>query len=198
MSDRTTKERILDAAEELMLEKSFHSVGLNEILKAVQVPKGSFYHHFESKEQFGVEMLKHYVAESTAYKSKLLLSPTPEPDPLLRLVTYLESNVCRTLESEGKCPCLVVKLASEVADFSEPMREVLAQGTREWVAIFEKLLIEGVEKGKMAACIEPSIMAPVILDLWTGAMHRASTTRNVASLREAIAFLKSILSPNKL
>lgn len=198
MSDKTTKERILDAAEGLMLEKSFHSVGLNEILKAVQVPKGSFYHHFESKEQFGVEMLRHYVAESTAYKSKLLLSPTPEPDPLLRLLTYLESNVCRTLESEGKCPCLVIKLASEVADFSEPMREVLAQGTREWVAIFEKLLIEGVQKGKMAACIEPSTMAPVILDLWTGAMHRASTTRSVASLREAIAFLKSILSPNKI
>ncbi len=198
MSDRSTKERILDAAEGLMLEKSFHSVGLNEILKAVQVPKGSFYHHFESKEQFGVEMLRHYVAESTAYKSKLLLSPTPEPDPLLRLLTYLESNVCRTLESEGKCPCLVIKLASEVADFSEPMREVLAQGTREWVAIFEKLLSEGVQKGKMAACIEPSTMAPVILDLWTGAMHRASTTRSVASLREAIAFLKSILSPNKI
>ena len=67
MSDRTTKERILDAAEELMLEKSFHSVGLTEILEAVKVPKGSFYHHFKSKEQFGVEMLKHYVADATAY-----------------------------------------------------------------------------------------------------------------------------------
>ena len=66
MSDRPTKERILDAAEQIMLEKSFHSVGLNEILKAVGVPKGSFYHHFESKEQFGVEMLKHYVADAVA------------------------------------------------------------------------------------------------------------------------------------
>ena len=35
----TTKERILDAAEEIMLQKSFHSVGLNEILTAVKVPK---------------------------------------------------------------------------------------------------------------------------------------------------------------
>ena len=53
MSDRTahttTKERILDAAEDLMLEKSFHSVGLNEILTTVNVPKGSFYHHFASR-----------------------------------------------------------------------------------------------------------------------------------------------------
>ena len=71
MSDRTTKERILDAAEGLMLEKSFHSVGLTEILEAVKVPKGSFYHHFKSKEQFGVEMLKRYVANASAY----LVSP---------------------------------------------------------------------------------------------------------------------------
>lgn len=195
MSDRTTKERILDAAEELMLEKSFHSVGLNEILKAVKVPKGSFYHHFESKEQFGVEMLRHYVAESTAYKTRLLLPPSPEPDPLLRLLTYLESNVAKTTESQGKCPCLVIKLASEVGTFSEPMRQVLAQGTREWVGVFERVLEEGLEKGRIAPQISPALMAPVILDLWTGAMQRASTTRSVAPLRDAIAFLKSILTP---
>lgn len=195
MSDRTTKERILDAAEGLMLEKSFHSVGLNEILKAVKVPKGSFYHHFESKEQFGVELLKHYVTESTAYKSKLLLLPNPEPDPLLRLTTYLESNIARSLECQGKCPCLVVKLASEVADFSESMREVLAGGTRSWTAIFEKVLQEGLEKGKIASHIQPTTIAPVILDLWNGAMQRASTTRSVAPLREAVAFLKHLLTP---
>lgn len=196
MPERTTKERILDAAEELMLEKSFHSVGLNEILKAVKVPKGSFYHHFESKEQFGVELLKHYVADSTAYKSRLLLPPNPEPDPLLRLITYLESNVARTVENEGKCPCLLVKLASEVADFSEPMREVLADGTRQWAGIFEQLLEEGVEKGKIAPQIKPAAMAAVVLDLWTGAMHRSSMTRSVSPLRDAIAFLKAVLTFN--
>jgi AcrR family transcriptional regulator len=61
----TTKERILEAAEEMMLSKSFHSVGLREILKAVKVPRGSFYHHFSSKEQFGVELLQHYVNAHT-------------------------------------------------------------------------------------------------------------------------------------
>ncbi len=194
MSERTTKERILDAAEGLMLEKSFHSVGLNEILAAVKVPKGSFYHHFESKEQFGVEMLKHYVADATAYKTKLLLSPTPEPDPVQRLFIYLESNIGRFLENEGKCPCLVAKLAAEVGDFSEPMREVLAEGIRSWIGIFEKLLQEGLAKGTIPASTQPVQAAPLILDLWNGAMQRASTTRNAAPLREAIIYLRSILT----
>lgn len=63
-----------------MLERSFHSVGLIQILKAVTVPKGSFYHYFESNEHFGVEMLKHYVAEATADKRAGIQRPLPEDD----------------------------------------------------------------------------------------------------------------------
>ena len=196
MSNRpaTTKERILDAAEGLMLAKSFHSVGLNEILSAVQVPKGSFYHYFASKEQFGVEMLKHYVDGATAYKTKMLLSPVPEADPLQRLLTYLEGTIAKSHEAEGKCPCLVIKLSAEVGDFSEPMRQVLAEGSRQWIGILQQLIQEGIASGSIAARIDPAAMAPVIQDLWTGAMQRAATTRGTAPLREALGFIRTLLT----
>ena len=71
----STKQRILEAAEDIMLTKSFHSVGLAEILAAVKVPKGSFYHHFSSKEQFGVELISHYVQEHTARLRKFFGAP---------------------------------------------------------------------------------------------------------------------------
>src|SRR5262245_4198451 len=109
----TTKERILDAAEEIMLQKSFHSVGLNEILSAVKVPKGSFYHYFQSKEQFGVELLRHYVAEATTWKRNLLLSTDQEPNPFERLMAYLDMNIGHMFENNCQCPCLVAKLAAE-------------------------------------------------------------------------------------
>ncbi len=192
----STPERILEAAEGLMLEKSFHTVGLNEILAEVQVPKGSFYHHFSSKEQFGVAMLTHYVARATAYKTQALLSPAPEPDPMRRLLAFFESNVDRLVANQGRCPCLVVKLSAEVANFSEPMRNVLQQGVREWVAIFETVLREGVARGCMAADVDPASIAPIIVDLWNGAMQRASITRDPKPLREAIAFLKIRLTPH--
>lgn len=197
MSNRpsTTKARILDAAEGLMLAKSFHSVGLSEILAAVQVPRGSFYYYFKSKEQFGVEMLKHYVDSATAYKTRMLLSPVPEPDPLLRLLTYLEGNIAKSHESEGKCPCLVVKLASEVGDFSEPMREVLAEGSRQWISIIQQVIEEGFTKKSIASRAPPAAMAGVIQDLWTGAMQRAATSRSTVPLREAVFFLRSWLTP---
>jgi TetR/AcrR family transcriptional repressor of nem operon len=189
MSERTTKERILDAAEELMLEKSFHSVGLTEILKAVKVPKGSFYHHFESKEQFGVEMLKHYVADASGYKRRMLLSSEPEENPRLRLMTYLDSSIDALEDSGGKCPCLVIKLASEVANFSEPMREVLAEGQTEWQGIMITLIEEGLEKNALRCIGDSAEVATVIGDLWTGAMQRAAILRSSEPLREARKFI---------
>ena len=195
MSEQTTKERILDAAEEIMLEKSFHSVGLNEILKAVGVPKGSFYHHFDSKEDFGVEMLKHYVADASAYKRRVLHSTEPEPNPRNRLLTFLESTVARFIEHQGKCPCLVLKLASEVADFSEPMRKVLSDGQEEWDGIVESVIREGVEKGAISSEVDPIMTARLTGSLWTGAMHHAVISRNAEPLRRALEFIEAKLLP---
>ena len=195
MKDSQTKERILDAAEAIMLEKSFHSVGLNEILAAVQVPKGSFYHYFKSKEEFGVEMLKHYVAAATAHRKQALLSPSSEANPLKRLLAYLEGGLAKCHASNGRCPCLVIKLASEVANFSEPMRQVLAEGSREWIGILEEVLREGIAKKKISKRVDPAAMAVVIQDLFTGAIQRAATQRNTVPLRHAIDYIKTVLAP---
>jgi TetR/AcrR family transcriptional repressor of nem operon len=191
----TTKERILDAAEEIMLQKSFHSVGLNEILAAVKVPKGSFYHYFQSKEQFGVELLSHYVKEASAFKRRLLLDAKMEPDPLKRLSAYLDCSISKTYENSCKCSCLVVKLATEVAAFSDSMRETLAQGMREWRGIFEKLIAEGQTKGVIRIDIDAAFSSEWIQDLWTGATHRSQIERSVESLRTAKTVILNYLTP---
>src|ERR1700744_6130213 len=164
----TTKERILDAAEELMLQKSFHSVGLNEILSAVKVPKGSFYHYFQSKEQFGVELLKHYVAEASAHKRRALLTTELSEDPFERLMVYWDLNIAKMMDSGSPCSCLVVKLASEVATFSDDMRAVLADGIREWSGYLEKVILEGQARGTIRKEIDAKVTAMTIHDLWMG------------------------------
>jgi len=191
----TTKERILDAAEEIMLQKSFHSVGLNEILTAVKVPKGSFYHYFQSKEQFGVELLRHYVKEASVYKRRMLLDTSLEADPYKRLSGYFDCNIAKTYESTGRCSCLVVKLATEVASFSDGMREVLAEGMREWRGFLEQLIREGQAKGVMRADIDPVFESEWCQDLWTGASHRSQIERSVAPLQTAKTMILSSLKP---
>ena len=189
----STKARILDAAGEIMLSKSFHSVGLNEILAAVRVPKGSFYHYFESKEQFGAELLRHYV-DSHSARLRLYLIESVELLPLERLTTFFHGMVGRLLEEKCRQFCLVAKLGAEVSTFSEPMREVLADGMKDWRKIFEELLREGQAKGDIRAELEPVATSALIQDLWQGAMHRTQIERDVTAARQTVVFLQAYLS----
>jgi len=195
--DRSTKDRILDAAQTIMLEKSFHSVGLNEILKSEEVTKGSFYHHFESKEQFGVELLQHYITKANAYKRRMLLSSEPEANPRNRIITFLESSIASFMSNEGKCPCLVLKLTNEVSDFSDPMRQVLVEGAQEGIAITESVIREGLQKKTLRCELDSHTTAVLISDLWIGAMQRASVERSSEPLRTALGFItdKLLCSP---
>lgn len=60
MSDAISdiKDRILETELAIIAAKSFHGCGLVEILKRASVPKGSFYHHFQSKEDLGVAVIE--------------------------------------------------------------------------------------------------------------------------------------------
>ncbi len=45
-----TREALLRAGMEILTEQGFVATGIDTVLKRVQVPKGSFYHYFDSKE----------------------------------------------------------------------------------------------------------------------------------------------------
>ena len=190
----TTKERILEAAEELMLTKSFHSVGLNEILAAVKVPKGSFYHYFSSKEQFGVELIAHYVSAHTARLKKFF--GATEASGLQKFADYWGFLIGRMTDCCCQQSCLVVKLGLEVTNFSEPMRQVLADGLKTWRAIFEQAVRDGQKDGSIRKDLNPQLAAAVLQDTWQGAMQRMQVEKNVEPLRTAATFLRTYLAPN--
>lgn len=66
-----TKEHILKISFSLFLQKSFKEVTMKEIVEKTEMSKGAFYHYFESKEQFFLEVVNHYVSTLTVDYSKL-------------------------------------------------------------------------------------------------------------------------------
>lgn len=68
-SDCDTREHILATGEQLCMHRGFTGMGLSELLKTAEVPKGSFYHYFRSKEAFGVALLEHHY---TGYLQRLV------------------------------------------------------------------------------------------------------------------------------
>ncbi|HDZ15816.1 MAG TPA: TetR/AcrR family transcriptional regulator, partial [Methylophaga aminisulfidivorans] len=84
-----TRQHILSVAKTLILGKGFSAVGLSEILKTAQVPKGSFYHYFDSKEHFGTALLENYFDEYLA-KLDVTLDVTNGKAALPLLFDYFE------------------------------------------------------------------------------------------------------------
>src|SRR5256885_1565263 len=61
MTKNVTKQKIVETGMSLMLQKGYNHTGILEVLQRVDLPKGSFYHYFSSKEEFGMAVLEHFV-----------------------------------------------------------------------------------------------------------------------------------------
>ena len=62
----TTRTDLIEAGTSLILEKGYNNSGLDEILKAAGVQKGSFYYFFKNKEEFGLQVVDAYAEKRLA------------------------------------------------------------------------------------------------------------------------------------
>ena len=85
MSAKSTREHLIDVGLGLMHQNGYNATGLTDILKAADVPKGSFYHHFGSKEDFAAAALERYGMRAREHAAVLNDRTIP---PLKRLRRY--------------------------------------------------------------------------------------------------------------
>lgn len=160
-----TRDAILATGEDLMREKGFVGVGLQEILSTCGVPKGSFYHYFSSKEGFGVAVLERYVETYLTAVGTLLRGPGTGRDR----ITLLAQEWAGGAGGASADRCLVVKLSAEVSSFSEPMRQVLADGVSRLVSLLAEVVTEGHADGSVPAGRPAREVAEGLYELWLGA-----------------------------
>ena len=190
-----TRQHILNTSYKLVLHKGFVGVGLQEILKTCDVPKGSFYHYFASKEAFGCELLQHYLAD---YKVKIdELMQVEQGSAYARLVALWQAWIDDPSHHDGGWAenCLIVKLAAEVSDLSEDMRQILNFGVTKLTARISSLLSEGQQDGSIPSHIEPEKMAQTMYQLWLGAALLARLAQNKQSLYLALETTQQLLKP---
>ncbi|KVP51407.1 TetR/AcrR family transcriptional regulator [Burkholderia ubonensis] len=184
-SGAEVRQHILNIAKPIMLHKGFSAVGLNEILAAAGIPKGSFYHYFGSKEAFGEALLEAYFEGYLDHLDNLLVR---QPGTgAARLMTYW-NNWLRTQcndDPEGKC--LAVKLGAEVADLSEAMRSVLRRGTGQIIERLAAGIETGLADGSLRGIDDPSHTAATLYELWLGATLLEKIHRDRKPLETAMA-----------
>ncbi|QHF44508.1 TetR family transcriptional regulator [Pseudomonas sp. S35] len=188
---KNARQTILDTAQVIVGRKGFSAVGLNEILQAADVPKGSFYHYFTSKDGFGVVLLDtyfdHYVHGMQQLFDQQGLSQHA------KLMRYWDAWIDNQTGCTEAGKCLAVKLGAEVSDLSEPMRLALQHGTSRTIALLAVALQRGVEDGSLRLQYPPQDLAQQLYALWLGSSVMSKITLTSAPFDEALRLTRQLL-----
>ncbi len=177
----TTKAALVDAGLHIMLEKGYHHTGIQDVLQATGVPKGSFYYYFPSKEAFGLEVIAQFAA---AYLERLeqALGETTQ-SPLTRLRRHLEQTLARFARRGCRGGCLIGNLSQELADQSDRFGAQLEAVLTSWRERYARLFREAQAVGELRADLDPQQVADFYLNSFEGALLRAKVSKSPAPLR---------------
>jgi TetR/AcrR family transcriptional regulator, transcriptional repressor for nem operon len=167
-------------------------MGLNELLKTAAVPKGSFYHYFSSKEDFGCKLLEQYMSQ---YLERLEETLTVGgPDSRTRLMQYWSLWTSSQSSGDACVQCLIVKIGAEISDVSDEMRDILERGTRQIIACLSQTISEGHADHSISLAVQPGLLGAALYEMWLGASLMAKLSRTPDPFLKALEVTDMMLA----
>ena len=182
------KEHILDCGMGVMFKQGYNGTGVQDIVKAAGVPKGSFYNYFDSKESFAVEGVTR-AAKQGFEQADSMLSDTSIP-PLQRVVQYFEQGVQCQVSAGFAGGCLVGNLCQEMADVSESLRSRIDSLMCSHVKLIRQCFAEAISNGDLPAHKNADDIAEFVFYAWEGALMRMKACKTVEPLEAFLRVLK--------
>jgi TetR/AcrR family transcriptional repressor of nem operon len=107
-----SKVRFLDVALQVIRAKGYSATRIEDICEAAKLTKGSFFHHFESKEDLALAAAAHFAAMADVlFATASYQSAT---DPLERLLGYVEFRIAILQGSLPEFTCLLGTMVQEI------------------------------------------------------------------------------------
>lgn len=190
--ETSTKERLIAAGMAMLLKHGYNHLGVQELLHATSVPKGSFYHHFESKEDFALQVIDRYMAGVHAGLDACLGDRTLAP--LARVRQFFE-NTREAYRREGYLGCLLGGLGQELSGVSAVFRRKIEKCFQEIAARISACLQEAIDLGELSRDTDPQELANLLVDCWEGAALRTRLLRDPAPLQAMLDFYFLSMAP---
>jgi len=188
-----TKQRLILVGLRLMLARGYHAVGVQDVLSETGIPKGSFYHHFESKEDFALQLIDAYQGNV-----HLLLAATLRAagrPPLDRVRAFFD-GVRAAYADEGYLGCFLGALGQELSGASDVFRRKIDGCLGEISAGLRFALDEARERGDLPARTDTTAMADLLVNAWEGAALRSRLVRSPQPLEGVLDFYFSAMAPH--
>lgn len=192
-SKHVTKNALLEAGIQIMQEKGYSNTGIQEVLEATKVPKGSFYYYFDSKEDFALQIINYF--ETSCLEHLRAFFDNRALSPVHRLRAYCEDGIQSLENNQCRKGCLIGNLSQEMADQSEILRSRLQEVLIGQRNRFAECIKEAQEVGQVTRQFNHIDLAEYFHSAWLGSLLRAKTVKSTAPLRLFMQVTFDLLLP---
>ncbi|WP_424191746.1 TetR family transcriptional regulator C-terminal domain-containing protein [Ampullimonas aquatilis] len=190
---KDTRQVILQSATEIFLQKGYNGCGLNEILAAANVPKGSFYHYFESKEALAKAVLEDYANDTRTWFAEQHEQSRKGAalDVLWETLSAIRDQLVAKQFAGG---CLLGTLAQELAGSNFDLVCYMKELFPRWEKQLGFFLESAVALGELPADTNVPELSAYLLDTWEGAVLRARLEKSPLPLDRFISYSKAMFA----
>ena len=186
------RDLILAKGAEVMTRRGYHGAGVQEIVQAAGVPKGSFYHYFASKEDFALQALQQVYGPRLQRYAQAL--DNPALSPRARILDYYGELVEHFARQEKlEYHCFIGSLSFEMAELSPALGAEIDAILQRSADILQACLEQAQAGGELATDEDCRSLASFITSAWQGALTRLKVASNTRALADFMQRLQLLL-----
>ncbi len=186
-----TRDRLVQATVGLILQQGYTATSVDEICGSAGLTKGSFFHHFKSKEGIGLAAADWWGAMGTALYAEAWNNPAL--DPLEQLHRFFDIMSGFTENPAGPCVCVVGMLSQEMSGTHPAFQASCAGHLSDWTANTARMLAAAKAKYPPVQDFDPEQAAWFLNSLWQGSMLVAKTCQTPEMIRQNLRFARQWL-----
>ena len=191
MNKQDTKQALLNIGTDLIFQKGYNHTGLNEVLEAADVPKGSFYYYFDSKEDFALQALDQFAARQKVRREGFLHDETLPP--LSRLRAFFDWYIGELESVAYSQGCPLGNLGQELSNQNETMRLHISEMMGVVANDVADCLLAAQQAGEINPALDVQELAAFIYNSWQGAMLRMKITKSAGPLKTFLNTLFNVI-----
>ncbi len=183
-SPTNTKQKLIDTASELIWKNSFGSVSVDDICKAADVRKGSFYHYFPSKVSLAVAALEEFFINMRPLMDDIFSAARPPLERYEMLVEEMYNKQKEIADLYGRvCGCPYGSIGSEMAGQDEDIRKKTEELYERFERYHENALRDMKSEGLLSDTTDTKILAGKIQAYIMGIMMMARIQNDLNIIR---------------
>lgn len=181
----SSRDALIRSGLELLTEQGFGNTGMDQILKRAGVPKGSFYHHFSSKNEFALVLIAEYNSYFRERLNRMLVGGGGAESNAVSRIRALVADLVRTMaKHEFRRGCLIGNFSQELGVSQEDFRVRLEGAFQEWELILARCLARGQQDGSVDPELDTQRAASLFWTGWEGAVMRSKLVVNAKPLQD--------------